>query len=125
MPNTEMKNTYNMGNLTNINLGVYFPLLSFGQSGDPSNFGLKVGGEYFIDNKDYNTSTSPPFNIMGQQSNPTIAAKGSGSPQNSKVLKLNLVCKHEFLRTAFSSVIPEMNKPFLRSAFLLDKLVKM
>ena len=81
MPNTEMKNTFSMGNLTNFNLGAYVPLFSFGQASNPSNFGLKVGGEYFIGNKNYNTSTSPPFNIMGQQSNPTIAAKGSGSPK--------------------------------------------
>ena len=81
MPSAEMKNAFNMGNFTNVNLGVYVPLFSFGNAGNPSNFGLNVGGEYFSGSKDYNTSASPPFNIMGQQSNPTTAAKGTGSPK--------------------------------------------
>ncbi|MCZ4242723.1 hypothetical protein [Pedobacter punctiformis] len=83
-PGTATKNNANLSNLTQFSIGAYVPVLSYGgASGGVINktFGINAGAEYFSGNKDYNITNYSPYNITGQTNNPTVVAKGTGSPK--------------------------------------------
>lgn len=85
-PGTATKNGANLGNLSNFNINAYLPLTDFGGATGgviSKTFGVNIGGGYFSGNQEYGTSNYTPYNITGQSSNPTISAKGSGSPKQA------------------------------------------
>ncbi|WP_316808503.1 hypothetical protein [Pedobacter agri] len=84
LPSSAMKNNTNIGNLKNLNLGVYVPILNYGgATGGVISLGFNAGGEYFTGNRDYDLSNYKPFNITGQTGTPPIIAKGAGSPKQA------------------------------------------
>ena len=87
-PTSPTKQNANINNGFAFNANVYVPLFAKGGNdnlaGKTDHFftiGPNIGGEYFGSNKDYNTGNFMPYNITGQSSLPSLAAKESGSPK--------------------------------------------
>lgn len=85
-PTSSLKQNANVSNGYTFGANLYLPILksSFGgATGGVISYGVNVGAEYFAGNKDYDINGFRPYNVSGQTGNPTISAKGAGSPKEA------------------------------------------
>jgi len=75
-PNSGVKTSASLSNFTDLNLGAYIPIKSFGKW----SFGIEGSANYGFNNE-LICPASEPFQIMGQSGSPVVTQKGAGSPE--------------------------------------------